>query len=172
MLVLFDGRLYTRAMQIKNPEVYSLIETLGHHYRNNISNRFTRGALSLLTLDNATWNQIEDLTEKTANYRYQGYHPDELYGLILAIARFISTARKQAGQTLRYGGKTDKLNPKDRVLRDMVVNNFASNLNILADSVNKLYVKVVEIDKEQSSGRAPEYTKFPELNELGRYLVG
>ena len=172
MLVLFDVRRYTKKMQIKTPEVYSLIETIGHHYRNNISNRFTRGALSVLTIDNATWNQIEELTEKTANYRYQGYHPDELYGLILAMARFISAARKQSGQTLRYGGNMAKLNAQDRVLRDMVVNNFASNLNILADSVNKLYVKIVELDKEQSVGRAPEYTKFPELNELGRYLVG
>lgn len=158
-------------MQIKTPEVYSMIEAIGHHYKNNISNRFTRGALSLLVLDNATWNQIEELTEKSDNYRYQGYHLDELYGLILAMARFIAAARKQGTQTLRYGS-IDKLNAQDRVLRDMVVNNFASNLNILADSVNRLYVKVVEIDKEAAAGRQPVYTRFPELGELGRYLVG
>ncbi|MCP5454381.1 MAG: hypothetical protein H7A27_10435 [Spirochaetaceae bacterium] len=148
-----------------------MIEAIGHHYKNNISNRFTRGALSLLVLDNATWNQIEELTEKSDNYRYQGYHLDELYGLILAMARFIAAARKQGAQTLRYGS-VDKLNAQDRVLRDMVVNNFASNLNILADSVNRLYVKVVEIDKEAAAGRQPVYTRFPDLGELGRYLVG
>jgi hypothetical protein len=158
-------------MQIKTPEVYSMIEAIGHHYKNNISNRFTRGALSLLVLDNATWNQIEELTEKSDNYRYQGYHVDELYGLILAMARFISASRKQGTQTLRYGN-VDKLNSQDRVLRDMVVNNFASNLNILADSINRLYVKVVEIDKASSVGHQPVYTRFPELGELGRYLVG
>ncbi len=164
-------RLYTMTMQIKNPEIYSLIEAIGQHFKTNISNRFTRGALSMLVLDNATWNQIEELTEKSDNYRYQGYHMDELYGLILAMARFISAARKQASQSLRYGG-VDKLSGQDRVLRDMVVNNFSSNLNILADSVNKLYMKVVEIDKEASAGRQPIYTRFPELGELGRYLVG
>lgn len=158
-------------MQIKTPEVYAMIEAIGHHYKNNISNRFTRGALSMLVLDNATWNQIEELTEKSDNYRYQGYHIDELYGLILAMARFVSASRKQGSQTLRYGA-VDKLSPQDRVLRDMVVNNFASNLNILADLLNKLYVKVVEIDKENAAGRQPVYVRFPELGELGRYLVG
>lgn len=158
-------------MQIKNPEVYSMIEAIGHHYKTNISNRFTRGALSMLILENATWNQIEELTEKTDNYRYQGYHLDELYALILAMARFISAARKQASQSLRYGS-VDKLSPQDKVLRDMVVNNFGSNLNILADSLNKLYVKIVELDKDAAMGRQPVYLKFPELGELGRYLVG
>ncbi len=162
---------YTEAMQIKTPEVYSMIEAIEHHFKNNISNRFTRGALSLLVLDNATWNQIEELTEKTDNYRYQGYHLDELYGLILAMARFVSAARKQVAQTIRYAN-VDRLTNQDKVLRDMVVNNFGSNLNILADSLNKLYIKIVEIDKENSAGRPPTYTRFPELNELGRYLVG
>ncbi len=167
----FGLTLYTEAMQIKSPEVYSMIEAIGHHFKNNISNRFTRGALSLLVLDNATWNQIEELTEKTDNYRYQGYHLDELYGLILAMARFISAARKQVAQTIRYAN-VDRLTNQDKVLRDMVVNNFGSNLNILADSLNKLYIKIVDIDKENSAGRPPTYTRFPELNELGRYLVG
>jgi len=158
-------------MQIKTPEVYSMIEAIGHHYKNNISNRFTRGSLSMLVIDNATWNQIEELTEKSDNYRYQGYHVDELYGLILAMGRFIFAARKQGGQILRYGN-IDKLNAQDRVLRDMVVSNFSSNLNILADSINRLYVKIVEIDKANAAGRQPVYTRFPELGELGRYLVG
>jgi len=167
----FIANQYTDAMQIKTPEIYSMIEAIGHHFKTNISNRFTRGALSLLVLDNATWNQIEELTEKSDNYRYQGYHLDELYGLILAMARFVSAARKQAAQTLRYGN-VDRLNSQDRVLRDMVVNNFSSNLNILADSVNKLFIKVVEIDKDNSGGRPAIYTRFPELAELGRYLIG
>ncbi len=44
-------------MQIKTPEVYSMIEAIGHHFKNNISNRFTRGALSMLVIDNATRSQ-------------------------------------------------------------------------------------------------------------------
>lgn len=171
-IALIENFGYSIVMQIKNPEVYSLIETVGHHYRTNISNRFTRGALALLPLDNATWGRIEELTEKSANYRYQGYHLDELYTLILAMARFVSSARKESIQVLRYGGASDKITSQDRVLRDMVVNNFASNLNILADAINKLFVKVADIDKEDAGDRTTVLAKFPELNEIGRYLVG
>ena len=52
-------------MQIKHPEVYSIIESIGLHYRNNIANRYTRPVLALLPLDNSHWAQIEELTEKT-----------------------------------------------------------------------------------------------------------
>ena len=159
-------------MQIKNPEVYSLIETIGHHFRTNISNRFTRGALSLLSLDNATWSAIEELTEKSANYRYQGYHLDELYMLILAMARFIGAARKQTVQVLRQGAGAERIGPQDKVLREMVVNNFSSNLNVLADSLNRLLVRVAEIDREEAGASLTVFSKFPELNEIGRYLVG
>lgn len=158
-------------MQIKSGDIYATIEAIGHHFKNNISNRFTRAALSLLVLDNATWNQIEEFTEKGDNYRYQGYHLDELYGFILAMSRFVAAARKQGTQALKFGG-VDRLTAQDKVLRDMVVNNYASNLNILADLINKLYIKIVEIDKEQAAGKKPVYARFPELNELGRYLIG
>ena len=133
-------------MEIKTPEVYSMIEAIGEHFRANISNRFTRGALAVLPLDNAAWGQIEELTEKTDNHRFQGYTPDELYVSILAIARFISMARRQVPQSLRYGN-AGNLSPQDRILRDMVVNNFNSNLNILADLLNTLYMKIVEIGR-------------------------
>jgi len=164
-------REYTRGMQIKNPEVFSMIETIGQHYRANISNRFTRSVLSDLNLDAAAWVQIEELTERAENYQYQGYHLDELYSMIMAIARFVAAARKQAAQTLRRGIGSDRLSGQDKVLRDMVVNNFSSNLNILADSVNKLFLKVIEIDKSEASERGAVYQKFPELQSIGRYLV-
>lgn len=160
-------------MQIKNPEVYSLIESIGLHFNNNISNRFTRSSLALLPLDTTTWSQIEELTEKTANYRYQGYHLDELYAMILSMARFVSAARKQGTQYFKLNSSaSSKMSAQDKILHDMVINNFSSNLNILADSTNKLYIKTVELDKLAASGRPAIYTKYPDLAQLGRYLVG
>jgi len=160
-------------MQIKNPEVYSLIESIGLHFNTNISNRFTRASLSLLPLDTTTWTQLEELTEKAANYRYQGYHLDELYAMILSMARFVSAARKQGTQYFKMtAGTTSKLTTQDKILHEMVINNFSSNLNILADSTNKLYIKVVELDKIAANGKPAIYTKHPDLAQLGRYLVG
>lgn len=160
-------------MQIKSPEVFSLIESLAEHYRSNISNRFTRRALSTLNLDSANWNLIEELTEKSGNYRYQGYHLDELYAQILALARFVYLARRQVGPNLRqlvsFG--SERISDLDRVLRDMAVVNFGSNLKILSDKLNELYVKIVAIDKEQAGNRTPVYERIAELREIGRYLV-
>ncbi|HOX33076.1 MAG TPA: hypothetical protein PLB91_12150 [Spirochaetales bacterium] len=161
-------------MQIKNPEIFSLIESIAEHYRTNISNRFTRRALSSMTLDPATWNLIEELTEKGENYRYQGYHPDELYTQVLAMARFIYQSRRQIQPNLRFltgSAGSAGLSSSDRVFRDMAVNNFGPNLKILADKVNELYVKVVAIDKDTAGARPPVYSQISELKELGRYLV-
>ena len=157
-------------MQVKDQEVVRLIERLGDHYRSNISNRYIRPALQHLPLDNQTWDLIEKLTERSEQYNYQGEHLDDLYRQIAAAARFTALARKDLAPTLRLhlgsGPGTDK------VLRDMAVNNFLSNLKILADILNELYLKLVALDKEDSTGRVPLYLQMPELNEIGRLLVG
>jgi len=160
-------------MQIKNPEIFAAIETIAEHYRTNISNRFTRRGLSTMTLDPASWALIEELTEKSENYRYQGYHLDELYSQILAMARLVYQARRQVMPNLRFltASSGDRVSPADKVFRDMAVNNFGPNLKILADKINELYVKVVDIDKAGAGQRPAVYSQIPELREIGRYLV-
>jgi hypothetical protein len=160
-------------MQIKNPEIFSAVEAIGEHFRSNISNRFTRRAISSMILDPGTWSQIEEMTEKVENYRYQGYHPDELYAQILAMSRFIYHARRDLAPNLRIlaSGGRDAVGGQDSVFRDMAIANFSPNLKILSDKVNELYVKVVTIDKESAGAKGPVCNQIPELKELGRYLV-
>jgi hypothetical protein len=162
-------------MQLKNPEIFSAIESIGEHYRANISNRFTRRALSTMSLDPGTWTLIEEMTEKVENYRYQGYHLDELYSQILALARFTYQARREVLPSLRYtasaGNPAGRATDTDRVFREMAINNFAPNLKILADKLNELYVKVATIDKEAAGQKTPVYSQLSELKEIGRYLV-
>ena len=161
-------------MLLKNPEIFSSVEKIAEHYRSNIANRFTRRALTTLTLDSSTWTQIETFTERLEDYRYQGYHLDELYMQILAMARFIFQSRKQILPNLRFlagTGAPDRVSDSDRILRDMVVNNFASNLKILADKLNELYVRIASIDKELAGAQPPVYSRLAELKEIGRYLV-
>jgi len=162
------------AMQLKDPAIFSAIDSIGEHYRTNISNRFTRRALSSMMLDASTWNLIEELTEKIENYRFQGYHLDELYLQILAMARFIFQARRDVMPNLRFLTTTtrgEKVSSSDGVFRDMAINNFAPNLKILADKINELYVKVVAIDKENAGPKGPVFSQMPELKEIGRFLV-
>jgi hypothetical protein len=160
-------------MQIKNPEIFAAVESIGEHFRTNISNRFTRRGISSMILDPGTWNMIEELTEKVENYRYQGYHFDEIYAQILAMARFVYQARRDLLPNIRAlaSGGNDNVGGSDRVFRDMAITNFGPNLKILADKVNELYMKVVAIDKENAGQKSPVYTQMPDLKEIGRYLV-
>jgi hypothetical protein len=159
-------------MQILDPSVIMLIERISDHYRTNISNRFIRPILLQLPLEKATWDLIEAFTEKVAQIRYQGFHLDELYMQIAASARFVSMARRDIAPFLRNRVGQFTVHGADKVLQDMAVNNFSSNLQVFADLVNELFIKLVEIDKAAAKGRQPVYAKIPELSSIGRELVG
>jgi hypothetical protein len=155
-------------MQIQDASITRLVERIGEHYRTNISNRFIRPVLLQLPFDNQSWDLIEDLTER-AN---QGIHLDELYRQIVAAAHFVALVRRELIPGLRNRMARGDAASQDRVLRDMAVNNFASNLQVFADLVNELFVKLVEADKADSKGHVPLYVQMPELTNIGRLLVG
>ncbi|MCL2187089.1 MAG: hypothetical protein FWB86_14755 [Treponema sp.] len=156
--------------RIKDPHIVRLIEQIGEHYRTNISNRFLRPVLLQLQVDKTTWDMIEVLTEKMELYRYQGFHLDELYRQIAACARFVEVARNRS--TIK--NKLSALPAgHDRILREMAVSNFASNLKVFADLLNELYVNLVEMDKKDVGESQPAvYTQMPELYNIGHMLVG
>jgi hypothetical protein len=156
---------------IKDAQVVRLVERIGDHYRTNISNRFIRPTLLTLPLEKQTWDALETLTEKIEQYRYQGFQLDELYRQVLAAARFVAVTRRDLAPSLRNRLSGGASGP-DRVLRDMAVNNFSSNLQLFSDLVNELYVCLVELDKESAKGRRPFYLSVPELNDVGRMLIG
>jgi hypothetical protein len=54
----------------------------------------------------------------------------------------------------------------------MAVNNFGSNLQVFADLVNELYVCLVDLDTKEAKGRRPQFMSIPELNDVGRLLIG
>ena len=161
-------------MSIRDANIIRLIERLSEHYKSNISNRFIRPALLQLPMEKQAWDLIESLTEKIEQYRYQGYNLDELYRQIASCARFVAVARRDLVPSLRSrlsSGVNASTGP-DKVLKDMAVNNFASNLQLFADIVNELFLKLVEFDKIQAKGKRPVYLSLPELSDIGRLLVG
>jgi hypothetical protein len=159
-------------LQIRDALIIRLIEQISEHYTTNIANRFIRPALLQLPLDKMNWDQIEVLTEKIEQFRYQGFHLDELYRQIAAAARFVSIARRELVPFIRtrLGGASGNA---DRVFREMAVNNFGSNLQLFADMLNELFVKLVELDKDAAKkDRKPLYLQIPELSDIGKQLVG
>ena len=157
---------------ITDPQIVRLVERISEHYRTNISNRFIRPALLQLPLEKQAWDLIDILTEKVEQLRYQGFHIDELYRQIVACARFVSLSRRELVPILRSRLSSGNSMGSDRVLQDMAINNFGSNLQLFADLVNELYINLVEIDKRSSKGRRPLYMSIPELQDIGRMLVG
>ena len=158
-------------MPVKDPQIIRLIEQLGDHYRTNISNRFLRPFFLNMSLDKQSWDLVESLTKKVEDYQYQGYHLDELYRQLVAAARFVSMTRRELlpGLRARVGAATSAA---DRVLRDMAIHNFSPNILLFADLLNELYIKLVELDKNEARGKRPVYLSIPELQDFGRLLIG
>jgi hypothetical protein len=153
--------------------VLRLIESVGEYYKTHIGSRFIRPALLQLSIDKATWDLIDALMEKD-QFQYQGYIVmDELYREIAAIAKFVAVARRDLVPSLRTRINNLGLgSSQDRVIRDIAVSNFGSNLTVFADMINELYLALVEVDKTLAKGYRPMYTQMPELAEIGRLLVG
>lgn len=159
-------------MAIKEQEIFGLIESIGDHYTKNINNRHLRSLLLYMTLDKRTWDRIDNLIEISDYTRVQGYRFDELYDQIYAMAFFISQARTEVLPRVKsYSASAGNISDRDKLLRDMAISNFGSNLAILADKVNELFLKVIELDKNEHPGRKTEYEKIPELSEVGRLLI-
>jgi hypothetical protein len=156
--------------QIKDAQVMRLIERIGEHYRTNISNRFIRPALLQLPLDKTTWDNIETLTEKYEQFRYQGFHLDELYREVAATARFVAATRREVAPSLRSRLNNGSVGTGDKVLRDMAVNTFTANLNIFADLLKELYVRLVDIDVGGAKGKTPLYQQVPEYGTIEEML--
>ena len=155
---------------VRDAHIIRLIERISEHYRANIANRFLRPALLQLALDKMTWDQIEILTEKMEQFKYQGFHMDELYRQLAAAAHFVSVARRDLAPALRNRLGSSSGGP-DKVLRDMAINTFSSNVRVFADLLNELYVSLVELDKAAAKGRKPIYQQIPELTDFGALLV-
>jgi hypothetical protein len=162
-------------MQIKDPDIFKIVERISDHYQNNINNRFVRKVLVTLDLPQAEWDRLDSLITKSDYYKAQGFLFDELYEMVLAAAHFIYQARQKLVPNIKallnQGASGKGASEQDKVLRDMAAQNFPVNLKIFTDMVNELYVKTASLDKLAHEKKSPIYEKIPELKELGRYLV-
>jgi hypothetical protein len=166
-------------MAISDPDVISKIIALGDHFRNNINNRYIRKALMTMEFENSAWDLITNLTDENSYGRIHGFRYDELYERIYAMARFIGKVKSDVAPNLKnlissgsgtFFSKGDMRNDANLVLQNIAVSNFKSNLSILADMLNELFMLAVELDKKQNGPKAV-YLKMSELKDVGRLLV-
>jgi hypothetical protein len=148
-----------------------LIKQLVDHYRSNISNRFIRPALLQLPFDEILWGQIESLTERFDQLSYQGFNIEDLYRQISALTKFVFAVRQEIAPTLRYRLGNNYSDKTDKLLRDMAINNFPSNLQVFAGLIFELYNKLVELDTADAKGKRPIYTQY-DLDDIEEKLMG
>jgi hypothetical protein len=158
-------------LQIQNVQITRLVERIGDHYRTNIANRFIRPALLQLPLEKRNWDLIEILTERVDQVPYRGFLLDELYQEIAAAARFIALARGEIVFSLKKRIEKSGTRESEKVLQDMAVTAFGSNLRLFADLIYELYIALIDLDKKEAGIFQPLYTRMPELQEIGALLV-
>jgi hypothetical protein len=157
-------------MPLKDPDVFKLIERIGDHYQRNINNQHIRKLFVTLSVSNTAWDQIDSLTNKSEYYKYQGYQYEELYDQIMAIASLVYQLRKQVLPGLK--GLVGRASANEQVVIKMVAANFPTNLSLLADMINELYLKVTNLDRGEHKSGAAVFEKNPELAQLGHFLIG
>lgn len=157
-------------MLIKEAEIIQAMEKIVYHYHLNICNRVSRTAILQLYLDDRTWRNLENFTEKLDANRFNGFPLDELYKQVAACARFAETARNSI-ETIKTKIKSGA-NSQDKIYRDISANNLPINLNIFADMVKELFSMLVETDKKKSGSDHPMYTKIRELDHVKGFLTG
>lgn len=165
-------------MVISDSDVINALKKIGDHYRKNISNKYMRKAFTSLQVDLHSWELIDDLTKETTFFG--DYRFDELYERILALAEFVSKAKKQLMPNIRnlvitgsdsMYSRSGGLTANEKLMRDIAVSNFPPNMSILADLVNDLYVKVVNYDQKTNGPENAAYKRMPELSRIGQLLV-
>ncbi|MDR2052247.1 MAG: hypothetical protein LBP80_02455 [Treponema sp.] len=150
---------------VRDPIILQMIEKLGEHYRANIDTRFIRNALLQVSLEKNQWNLIEDLTSAN-QLHFQGFMLGTLYRQLAASAKLASLARRDLVPNIRNRVLVMGSGP-ERILKDMAVNAFGTNIEIFEQMVNQIFAALVEMDKaDRKNGRRPLYTQMPELADL------
>ncbi len=158
-------------MPVFDYEIFDMLTDIKEHYGSNMNNSYIRSALLSLDLPYKQRDSIENITNKIEIYRGQGYKFEELYSGIYGMALFTYKVRLDILPKLKGRGPLQGSSPSERVLAVMAVDNLAANLNILADKLNELYLKVVKLDVKSHKVKSPVYTRMEELDKLGQLLT-
>lgn len=161
-----------------NSEIIDIIFRISKQYNENINNRYLRSALNNLKIDRSYLDLIESIGAVEQEDGLSNISLMGLYDRIYALANYVSAIRKQLLPNLRFIvsnsssvlTRPGSFSGDAKIMQDIAISNFTSNLSIFADLVNELYLETVEYDKSINKDRAV-YLKLSFLNEIGPLLV-
>lgn len=157
-------------MNVNDPEISGMILRLAEHFTQNVATRFIRPLLSPVMSDSSVERRISDLTDNPMDAADRGIDLEDLYLQINAVARFINDVRVSVmpslSRSLGSGGST---NDPQKIFRNMAVNNFGPNVDLLEEYTKELFEAVIRYDKSHSKGKA-RYEKIPENSQTASIL--
>ena len=156
-------------MLVNDAAIVGLIEQISDHYQSNIASRYIRPLLLQLPIDKEALDAVETFVGNVEHFQYQGFALEDIYRQIIAFTHFIDVTHRQLLPGLK--NRAAGLSGPDKVLRNMAVNTFPSNLALLAEKTSLLLTKLREFDdKKTKGGLQPVYTRFPEIQNAEAQL--
>ena len=158
-------------MPVQDYEINTQIDRIADHVDTILNNTFIRKALTRIVISHEYQAGMDILLSRSEAYKINGYLFDEIYRGVLGLAIWSYRARTEVLPDLKYHLSGESMPEMDRIREQMALENLKSNLNILADAINNLYVKTVSADKASHKRKPPVYQRLKELENLGQLLT-
>ena len=158
-------------MSVQDYEVNTQIDRIADHVDTILNNEFIRKSLSRIEIALEYRSGMDILLSRSENYKVNGYLFDELYRGILGLAMWSYRARTEMMPEMKYQLSGDSIPEMDRIREQMALENLKSNLDILVDELNNLYIRVVALDKGSHRKKSPVFKRMKELENLGMFLT-
>ena len=158
-------------MSVRDYEINTQIDRITDHVDTILRNAFIKKSLSRIEISHEFQSGMDILLSRSDNYRVNGYLFDEIYRGILGLAMWSYRTRTEMLPELKYHLSGETMPEMDRLREQMALENLKSNLDILSDELNNLYVKTVALDKASHKRKDPVFERIEELKNLGQYLT-
>ena len=159
-------------MLVDDRIIAEIIVRIGRHYNENIATRFLRPLFAQILSNIDLSRHIVDLTEHSEDFVLQGFHLDDLYHDIIALARFIYLVRRDVLPNINSIAEANtKMATADRVYRNMAFSNLAPNLNLLASMVLELYRATLQYDTKMAGKGKTVASRIADLADMERLLT-
>ena len=159
-------------MLVDDRIIAEIIVRIGRHYNENIATRFLRPLFAQILSNIDLSRHIVDLTEHSDDFVLQGFHLDDLYYDIIALARFIYLVRRDVLPNINSIAEANtKMATADKVYRNMAFSNLAPNLNLLASMVLELYRATLQYDTKMAGKGKSVASRIADLADMERLLT-
>ena len=159
-------------MLVDDRIIAEIVVRIGRHYNENIATRFLRPLFAQILSNIDLSRHIVDLTEHSDDFVLQGFHLDDLYYDIIALARFIYLVKRDVLPNINLITEANtKMATADKVYRNMAFSNLGPNLAVLASMVLELYHATLQYDKKVAGRNKTVASRITDLSDIERLLT-